>query len=86
MPNALEMITKAYLLGALHDGTSRKTTYRIAQKNKQYIQLLANAIKQLGYSAWTYKEGKNRNLYIVEFSKFVLKDAQINRDQDKIVI
>lgn len=77
-------MTKAYLLGALHDATERKTTYRIAQKSKAYIEFLAKGIKSLGRRAWMYKEGKSRNLYVVEFSKSLLKGAKIRSRQDKI--
>ena len=77
-------MTKAYLLGALHDATERKTTYRIAQKSKRYIEFLAKEIKSLGRKAWIYKEGKSRNLYIVEFSKSLLKGTKIRSRQDKI--
>ncbi len=77
-------MTKAYLLGALHDATERKTTYRIAQKSTEYVEFLAEGIKSLGRKAWTYREGKSRNLYIVEFSKSLLKGAKIRSRQDKI--
>jgi hypothetical protein len=77
-------MTEAYLLGALHDATERKTTYRIAQKSKAYIEFLAKGIKSLGRKAWMYREGKSRNLYVVEFSKSLLKGAKIRFRQDKI--
>ena len=62
-------ISKAYLLGFLHDSTERKYTYRICQKSFEFIQLLSESIKLFGYRSWVYKEGADRNLYIVEFSK-----------------
>jgi len=77
-------MTKAYLLGTLHDGTVRRLTYRIAQKDQEYIKFLLKEIKALGQNAWMYKEGKARNLYVVEFSKSVLKDFKINSQQDKL--
>ena len=77
-------MTKAYLLGALHDGTVRKLTYRIVQKDQEYIEFLVKEIKKLGFNAWMYKEGKTRNLYVVEFSKNFLKDFAIGSNQDKI--
>jgi len=77
-------MTKAYLLGALHDATERKNTYRIAQKSKTYIKFLAKGIKSLGKSAWIYQEGRSRKLFIVEFSKSLLKDTKIENWQDKI--
>ena len=77
-------MTKAYLLGALHDGTVRRLTYRIVQKDQEYIEFLVKEIKNLGQKAWMYKEGKTRNLYVVEFSKSLLKDFVIDSNQDKI--
>ena len=77
-------MTKAYLLGALHDGTVRRLTYRIGQKDQEYVKFLAKGIKALGQNAWIYKEGKTRNLYVVEFSRSFLKDLKINSQQDKV--
>ena len=77
-------ISKQYLLGLLHDATERKTTYRIATQSKEFSKFLVSEIKNLGMSAWNYKEGKNRDLWITEFSKSLLKDAKISSIQDKI--
>lgn len=77
-------ITKAYLLGALHDATKRKTTYRISQKSKKYVELIAQGIKKMGGNAWIYQEGKTRQLFIVEFSKSFLKEAQVSSKEEKI--
>ena len=77
-------ITKAYLFGALHDATKRKTTYRIGQKSQAWIELLAKAIRKLGSGAWVYQEGKSRRFWIVEFSKSLLKRVKIASKQDKI--
>jgi len=77
-------MTKAYLLGALHDGTVRKLTYRIVQKEQEYIEFLLKGIQNLGQNAWMYKEGATRQLYVVEFSKSFLKDFKFETAQDKI--
>jgi intein-encoded DNA endonuclease-like protein len=77
-------ISKYYLLGVLHDATVRKTTYRIATKSHDFADIIKRGIKILGRSAWIYKEGKKRNLWIVEFSKSLLKDAEIKSRQNKI--
>ena len=76
-------MTKPYLIGALHDATERKNTFRISQKSKLYIDFLAKGIHQLGSSAWTYQEGKSRNIFVVEFSKKFLTNVEISNDQDK---
>lgn len=80
----LQKVTKQYLFGLLHDATERGTTYRLAQKNKEFIEFLAQGIRSLGRKAWVYKEGKRRNLWIVEFSKSLLKNIKIKSRQEKI--
>ena len=77
-------MTKAYLFGALHDGTVRKLTYRIVQKDQEYIEFLMKEINDFGQKAWMYKEGKTRQLYVVEFSKSFLRSFVIKTKQDKI--
>ena len=77
-------ITKAYLLGMLHDGTKHKTTYRIAQKGLAFAKMLASEIKRLGGKAWTYQEGKQRDVYITEFSQNLLQNVVIKTNQDKL--
>ena len=77
-------MTRAYLLGVLHDATERKTTFRVAQKSKAFVEFIAKGIKKLGQNAWTYKEGKKRHVYIVEFSKRLLQDIAISSLSDKI--
>ena len=77
-------MTKPYLLGALHDGVVRHKTCRIVQKSSEYIEFIKNGIHEIGHNAWSYREGKNRNLYVVEFSKSLLNGLEINSRQDKI--
>jgi intein-encoded DNA endonuclease-like protein len=80
----LTNMSKAYLLGAMHDATERKTTYRISSKEKSYVQFLAALIHKMGHNAWIYQEGKTRSMYVVEFSKMVISDAEIKDRKDKI--
>lgn len=77
-------ITKTYLLGILHDATERKNTFRIATKSNDFAKILVNGIHLLGSGAWIYREGKNRDLWIVEFSKSFLKNTRIFSKKDKI--
>lgn len=77
-------ITKAYLLGMLHDGTKHKTTYRIAQKGESFAKMLSLGIKRLGGRAWVYQEGKRRDVYITEFSQSLLHRVIINTNQEKL--
>lgn len=74
----------AYLLGVLHDATERKNTFRISSKEKSFVKFLERMIKNLNHNAWIYKEGKNRHMYIVEFSKKIIKNVKICSKQEKI--
>lgn len=76
-------VTKAYIIGILHDATQRKTTYRVSQKSEKFVNFVQKGIKDLGGNAWVYKEGKNRSVYIVEFSKSFLKDVKIESEKEK---
>src|SRR3989344_2593781 len=76
-------MTKAYLLGVLHDSTTRKTTYRIASKSLAFCEFLKKGIHTLGSGAWIYKEGKDRSLWIVEFPQTLLKGVAIKSEQKK---
>ena len=77
-------ITKAYLLGIIHDASVRKTTYRVATKNQTFAEILKQGIIDLGRTAWIYKEGKSRNLWIVEFSKSLLNGMKIISKEEKL--
>ncbi len=77
-------MSKTYLLGLLHDATERKYTYRISQKDYNFVGFIASLIRKTGFKAWIYKEGKNRNLYVVEFSKRALKGTRIDTKTRKI--
>ena len=61
-------ILKAYLLGALHDGTysSLHKTFRISQSSKKWLEMLQNMFSILGHKSWIYKEGKQRSVYVLE--------------------
>lgn len=43
-------LTKAYLLGALHDATVRRITYRIGAKDLSYAKFLKEGIVKLGFT------------------------------------
>lgn len=77
-------ITKAYVLGLLHDSTKSKYTYRMCQKSLSFLEIVQAGIQKMGSKAWIYKEGKGRNVYILEFAKSLLKDFAISSQQDKI--
>lgn len=75
---------KAYLLGAMHDGTTRPHTLRIGQREEAYVLLLQQLIVDSGGRAWTYREGTRRQLYIVEFSRSFLGTPQLRSRREII--
>lgn len=77
-------ITKTYILGLLGDSTERKYTFRISQKGIVFPNIVKNGINFLGFKAWVYKEGKNRDVFVVEFSKKVIKGTKIKTKQEII--
>lgn len=73
---------KSYLLGAMHDGTKRPRTLRISQREEAYVLFLKDLIVGSGGRAWTYREGKERQLYVVEFSASFPGSPEVrNRNQ-----
>jgi len=64
---------KAYLLGALHDGTfSSNKRFRISQIGTEWLEVLQRLFKKLDYNSWIYKEGKNRKVYVLETLAYFL--------------
>lgn len=70
-------ILKAYLFGALHDGTFNRKhkTWRISQSNGDWLKRLQKMFEQLGSKAWIYQEGKGRTVSVVETTAHFLKMA-----------
>ena len=84
-----EKIIKAYLLGALHDGTySSNKRFRISQKGTEWLKILQKFFNQLGYNSWIYREGKDRKVYVLEtladFLDFKFNPLQLNKKKEKI--
>lgn len=59
-------VIKAYLFGAMHDGTIQHRRYRIAQKGTQWLEVIQILLANLGYKSWIYREGSTRQVYILE--------------------
>ena len=68
----------------MHDGTTHGTTLRIGQREEAYVLFLRDLIRSCGGKAWTYREGKERNLFIVEFSSSFLGTVRLRSSQDRI--
>lgn len=68
----------------MHDGTVRKRTLRISQKEEEYVLLLKKLILGAGGRAWTYREGKSRNLFVVEFSRAFLEGHEFRTRRERV--
>ena len=68
----------------MHDGTIHRRTLRISQREESYVLFLRELIRANGGQAWTYREGKSRQLYVVEFSRSFLGEYQLRTRQDMI--
>ena len=44
-------MSRAYLLGALHDVTKREYTYRLSQADHEYVERIASLVRDLGSEA-----------------------------------
>jgi len=80
---------KAYLLGALHDGTfSSNKRFRISQIGTDWLKILQGFFRKLGYNSWIYKEGKHRKVYVLEtladFLDFNFNPLEMEKEEEKI--
>ena len=80
---------KAYFLGAIHDGTfSSNKRFRICQKGNEWLIVLKELLKSIGYNSWIYKEGKDRSVYVLEtlanFLDFNFNPLKLKSTQEKI--
>jgi len=84
-----EEAIRAYLLGSLHDGTfSGNKRFRISQKGTDWLEVLRKLFTKLGYNSWIYKEGKDREVYVLEtladFLDFKFNPLRLERKEEKI--
>lgn len=57
----------AYLSGAAHDASlNKKRRVRFVQKEKKWLKILQLFLRKINYNSWIYKEGKDRDLYVLE--------------------
>jgi hypothetical protein len=63
-----DSVCRAYLQGALHDGTFNKYNqrYRFSQIGTDWLNILKSYLKITKNSSWIYKEGSNRKVYVLE--------------------
>src|SRR3989304_5798537 len=77
-------LSRSYILGAMHDGTVRRRTIRISQREESYVAFLRNLVRSMAGGAWTYKEGRSRRLYVVEFSRSFMRNHRIRTRKDRV--
>jgi len=80
---------EAYLLGAIHDATfSSNKRYRFSQKGTEWLIFLQKLFKKIGYNSWIYKEGSDRDIYVLEtfasFLNFSLNPLKLKSRTEKI--
>lgn len=79
----------AYLNGALHDASLNKgKRIRFAQKNRQWLENLHFLLKQLNCNSWIYKEGKKRDIYVLEtlctYLNFEFNPSNLKDSREKL--
>ena len=76
-------ITIAYLQGILGDATYNRIhkTHRISQANRDWLEKIKDMLSGIGYKSWIYKEGKNRNVYVLETTS---KELSLDFDPMKL--
>ncbi len=76
-------VTTAYLKGILGDATYNKfhKTHRISQSNREWLERIKNLLLKIGDKSWIYKEGKKRNIYVLETTS---KALSMNFDPIKL--
>ena len=59
---------EAYLQGSLCDGTysALHRTHRFSQSDPGWLDVLSDALVTLGHRSWMYREGRARNLWVLE--------------------
>jgi hypothetical protein len=72
-------VARAYLLGAAGDGTFNRLhrTFRFAQKEREWLARLQELLKSLQHRSWIYREGKARQLHVLETSATFLRERAV---------
>ncbi len=57
----------AYVHGAMHDGSlNKRNRVRIVQRYNEWLEMIHDLLQTIGIHSWVYREGKVRNLYVLE--------------------
>jgi hypothetical protein len=58
---------QTYLQGALHDASrNKRTRVRFIQKGTEWLEVLKDLLETLGHKSWMYREGKDRDVHVLE--------------------
>lgn len=72
----------AYVHGAMHDASLNKgRRVRFGQKYPEWLELIQSLLRFVGVRSWMYKEGKDRDLFILET---VCRDLDFAFDPGKL--
>jgi len=68
---------QAYLQGALKDATrsAMHRTHRYGQSQRSWLETLQTILGVLGHRSWIYREGRERNFWVLETSARFLSEA-----------
>jgi LAGLIDADG-like domain len=80
-------IACAYLHGALHDATksSLHGTVRFGQRQTEWLDTLGFLLRVLGYRSWTYREGQNRDFWVLEASsKWIMSRPRLDLIEEQV--
>jgi hypothetical protein len=71
-------VLRAYLKGAVHDGTFNRQhrTFRICQRGREWPLVISQILRRLGRRSWIYEEG-SRGVFVVE-TTFDIADMAID--------
>jgi len=78
-------VSRAYLFGAMHDATisSLHRTVRFGQSDVGWLENLATLCQTIGQRSWIYREGRTRNLWILETSaRWLATEVSLTSDDE----
>ena len=76
--------TRAYLQGALRDGTFNRThnTVRISQSDRRWLTGLSVLFAKLGSRSWIYREGR-RAVWVIESTCRLEREPMVSTDRER---
>jgi len=80
----------AYVHGAMHDGSlNKQKRIRISQQYRKWLEVIHNLLQMINIHSWIYREGRKRNLYILETVSpelsFKFNPSQLSTNKERIM-